>query len=97
MNSEDDSIQHPISRSKAWEESWPYVIGMIFGIAYAAFGRRLPLSYGLKDVFEAAANMAGIFAAFLLTSASILVTLKDSWFKRRAIESGVYVTSLATC
>lgn len=51
----------------------------------------MPLSYGLKDVFEAAANMAGIFAAFLLTSASILVTLKDSWFKRRAIESGVYV------
>jgi hypothetical protein len=38
----------------------------------------------------AVAGIAGIFAAFFLTSASIMVTLRDSWFLRRAMESGVY-------
>jgi len=92
MNSERDSTPRQISRSKAREESWPYVVGCVAAAAYAIFGHRFPLSSGLRDVFSATANIAGIFAAFLLTSSSILVTLRDSWFKRRAIESGVYVT-----
>jgi hypothetical protein len=59
---------------------------------FAIFGHRFALSPGLRDVFSATANIAGIFAAFLLTSSSILVNLRDSWFKRPAIESRVYVT-----
>jgi hypothetical protein len=92
MNSERDSTPRQISRSKAWEESWPYAIGVGAAVGYAFFSRRFPVSPNLKDVFSATANIAGIFAAFLLTSSSILVTLRDSWFKRRAIESGVYVS-----
>lgn len=91
MNSENDSGQNRIRRDKAWEESWPYVIGVVAAIAYAIGGRRILLSPNLKEALAAIAGVAGLFAAFFLTSASILVTLKDSWFTRRAIESGVYV------
>lgn len=92
MNSETDSGQKPISRAKAWEESWPYVVGFAAGAVYAVFGRRMPLSPNLKDAFVAVAGVAGTFAAFFIASASILVTLADSWFKRRAVESGVYLS-----
>lgn len=89
MNSDKDSTPRPISRAKAWEESWPYLFGLVAGGLYSV--SPLPLSPGLKDVFAATANTAGLFAAFFLTSAAILVTLKESWFKKRAVESGVYL------
>ena len=92
MNSEIDSSHSQTSRAKAWEESWPYVVGVAGATAYAILGRRVSLSPNLKDAFVAVASLAGIFAAFFLTSASILVTLGDSWFKRRSIESGVYLS-----
>jgi hypothetical protein len=90
MNSEIDSGQSQISRSKAWEETWPYCLGLVVGVVYGTYGRRIPLSPNLKDGFIAVAGLAGLFAAFFLTSASILVSLKDSWLKRRTIESGAY-------
>jgi hypothetical protein len=90
MSSDVDSTPHQISRSKAWEESWPYVFGGGTAGLYAVVGRGSALSPGLRDVFSAVVNTSGIFAAFFLTSASILVTLRESWFKRRAVESGVY-------
>lgn len=90
MHSETDSGQTQISRAKAWEEAWPYVAGIVFAVVYAVFGRNVSISPNLKDAFVAVAGLSGLFAAFFLTSASILVTLKDSWFKRRAVESGVY-------
>jgi hypothetical protein len=65
---------------------------LVIAATYAVFGRRIPLSPTLKDAFVAVASLAGILAAFFLTSASILVTLRDSWFKRRAVESGVYLS-----
>jgi hypothetical protein len=92
MNSVEDSDQRPISRAKAWEESWPYLFGICVATVYGVWGSHLPLSPNLKDAFVAVAGVAGIFAAFFLTSASILVTLRDSWFLRRAMESGVYTS-----
>lgn len=91
MNSEPDSSRSPISRAKAWEESWPYVGGILAAGAYEFWGRALAVSPNLKDVFSAVVNVAALFAAFFLTSAAILVSLKDSWFKQRAIEAGTYV------
>lgn len=92
MNSGEDSDNSQISRAKAWEESWPYALGFAAGVVYGFFGRKLALSPNLKDGFIAIAGLSGIFAAFFLTSASILVTSKDTWFKRRAVESGVYLS-----
>jgi len=91
MNSEGDLPPRQSSRSKAWEESWPYCFGIACALVYATVVRRVSLSPNLKDAFGAIASIAGIFAAFFLTSASILVTLRDSWFKRRAVEAGVYL------
>lgn len=92
MSSEADSGPNQISRAKAWEESWPYFGGAAAAAGYALFGRRLSLSPNLKDALVAVASLAGIFAAFFLTSASILVTLRDTWFKKRSLESGVYLS-----
>lgn len=92
MNSEIDSSQNQVSRAKAWQESWPYLMGAVVAATYSALGHKLPLSPNLKDAFSAIAGVAGTFAAFFLASASILVTLRDSWFKRRSVESGVYLT-----
>jgi hypothetical protein len=83
-----DPIQ--ISRAKAWQDSWPYILGCGVGLAYECFGSHLPFSPNLKDVFSAIISVAGLAAAFFLTSASILVSLKDSWFKQRAKEAGTY-------
>jgi hypothetical protein len=91
MNSDRDSGPIQISRARAWEESWPYVSGLAVAGLYALIGYRIPLSPNLKDVFAAVVSMCGIFAAFFLTSASILVSLRDSWFKKRAVESGTYL------
>jgi|ERR1017187_1371692 hypothetical protein len=89
-NFDSDSAPPQISKAKAWEESWPYVFGILAaGVCLLCHG--FPIPSGIKDVFAAVVNTSGIFAAFFLTSASILVTLKDSWFKRRAMESGVYL------
>jgi hypothetical protein len=91
MNSEEDSRHNQPSRAKAWEESWPYVISLVAPLAYAILGHKNSFSPNLKDALIAVAGLAGILAAFFLTSASILVTLQDSWFKKRAVESGVYL------
>jgi hypothetical protein len=91
-NSETGSGPIQISRAKAWEETWPYLVGVVAGAAYATFGRRVALSPNLKDAFIAVAGVSGTFAAFFIAAASILVTLGDSWFKRRAVESGVYLS-----
>lgn len=90
MNSGSDSVPRPISRARAWEESWPYLLGFGAAIVYGATGGGLRVSPNLLEVFSSVVSIAGLFAAFFLASASILVTLSDSWFKRRAIESGVY-------
>src|SRR5579864_7423846 len=92
MNSETGSGQTQISRAKAWEESWPYLTGLLVMSGYALVEPRIPVSPNLKDALIAVSALAGILAGFFLASAAILVTLKDSWFMKRAVESGVYIS-----
>src|SRR5690348_10889960 len=92
MNSVQDSGQGKISRAKAWEESWPYFTGLLVTSGYALVENRIPISPNLKDALIALSALAGILAGFFLASAAILVTLKDSWFMKRAVESGVYIS-----
>lgn len=92
-NSDADTRPGQMSRRRAVENIWPYAVAILASAAYCwLWAPRHPVSGNLKDILSASSRAASSLFGFLLTSASILVGIKGSWYKQRAKEVGVYLS-----
>jgi hypothetical protein len=82
-----------MSRGKAVENVWPYAVAVLISAAYSwIWAPHHPIPSGLRDVLSSSSRAASSLFGFLLTSGSILVGIKGSWYKQRAREAGVYLS-----
>jgi hypothetical protein len=82
-----------MSRGKAIENVWPYVLGILVTAAYSwLWAPHRSISPNLRDILSSSSRAASSLFGFLLTSGSILVGIKGSWYKQRAKEAGVYLS-----
>jgi hypothetical protein len=49
-----------------------------------------------RDLLSSAASIGASAAGFMLTAASILVTLRDSWYLKRIKQAGVYASLVSS-
>jgi hypothetical protein len=74
------------------ESVWPFVLAFSVAAGYCWFwypSHQIPST--LKDVLSAVTTVSASLFGFLLTSGSILVGIKGSWYKQRAKEAGLYM------
>jgi len=83
-------VPHSISRGLAIERIAPYLMGIAAVVVYGVFGRQQEISPNIKDIFASTVSIAGAGAGFMLAAASILATISNSWFLKRAKEAGVF-------
>jgi hypothetical protein len=82
-----------MSRGKAVENVWPYVAAMLISAAYSwLWAPHHAITSNFRDVLSSSSRAASSLFGFLLTSGSILVGIKGSWYKQRAKEAGVYIS-----
>ncbi|HEX3747051.1 MAG TPA: hypothetical protein VHW09_24110 [Bryobacteraceae bacterium] len=80
-----------MTRRRAVENAWPYLAGVSVSAAYyLLWAPHHPIPAGVRDVLSASSRAASSLFGFLLATGSILVGIKNSWYKVRAKESGVY-------
>jgi hypothetical protein len=61
--------------------------------AYFFYGRfRYPVGPAFRDVLSATIGTGAAMAGFMLTAASILASMRESWYLQRAREAGVYAS-----
>jgi hypothetical protein len=77
-----------LSRGKAVETAWPYLAGAFTALAhYWVWGRWHAVPLTFRDTLSTAVGLSGAVFGFLLASAAILVTLRRSWYLKRAREA----------
>ena len=82
-----------MSRGKAVQKVWPYALAILLAMLYGLiWSPRHPITASIRDVMSASSRAASSLFGFLLTSGSILVGIKGSWYKQRAKEAGVYLS-----
>jgi hypothetical protein len=68
---------------------WPYVVAFIAALLMWKYGKD-SITPNVKDLLSTTGGIGASIAGFLLTAASILVTIRGSWFLKRAKQAGVY-------
>ena len=89
QNSAGDSQSLKVTRRKALEIVWPYVVALANASLYHWAWNPL-VTATFRDVLSPMSRGAGTVFGFLLSAASLLVAVKGSWYKQRAKEAGVY-------
>jgi hypothetical protein len=83
-------IESPgLTESRAFQKIWPYCGSLVVAYLVWRYARHL-LTSNFREALSSTVAMGASLSGFLLAAVSILVTIRGSWYLKRAKQAGVY-------